>query len=85
MLQERLMAGERVGFCASMWEVSRVEKTCELRQRPFSLIIRQSSSMNVTYRHGIPRREYQKILPLAKLRVSRKPPSSVISWNLQRK
>ncbi|GFO10452.1 hypothetical protein PoB_003695700 [Plakobranchus ocellatus] len=42
MLQERLMAQDQVGFRASMWEVSSVEKTCELlkRQRPFSLIIR---------------------------------------------
>ncbi|GFO10451.1 hypothetical protein PoB_003695600 [Plakobranchus ocellatus] len=42
MLQERLMAQDRVGFLASMWEVSSVEKTCELRkrQRPFQLIIR---------------------------------------------
>ncbi|GFO10456.1 hypothetical protein PoB_003696100 [Plakobranchus ocellatus] len=42
MLQERLMAQDRVGFSASMWEVSSVEKTCKLRkrQRPFSLIMR---------------------------------------------
>ncbi|GFN78008.1 hypothetical protein PoB_000451400 [Plakobranchus ocellatus] len=33
MLQERLMAQDRVGFRASMLEVSSVEKTCKLRKR----------------------------------------------------